>query len=121
MKLYVSLLAADPLCLADEIGRVEAECDGFHIDIMDDHFVPNLAGGPALVAAVRQATTKPIMVHLMVSQPRKWVERLELRDGDFVLLIFCRIKYLVNFLKNLISILCRCIKPYKQEYSIYNY
>jgi ribulose-phosphate 3-epimerase len=70
-----SILAADLGNLGDEIRRVErAGADWIHVDIMDGHFVPNLTMGPDTVRAVRRATTLPIDVHLMVTDPLAFVK-----------------------------------------------
>lgn len=65
-----SLLAADPLNLANEIIAVEsAGADLLHIDVMDGHYVPNLTFGPHTVKAIKKITTLPLDVHLMVTKP----------------------------------------------------
>lgn len=62
-----SVLAADPGRLAEEVAAATtAGADWIHVDVMDGHFVPNLAFGPSAVAAVRAATDLPVDVHLMV-------------------------------------------------------
>ncbi len=78
-KLYLSasLMCADPLRIGEEIRQLEdAGIDGLHIDIMDGHFVPNLALSLDLAAKVRQATRLPIDIHLMVDDPEDYVARL---------------------------------------------
>jgi ribulose-phosphate 3-epimerase len=76
MKLLVapSLLAADAAHLADEVERAEAAgADLFHLDIMDNHFVPNLTFGPHLCAAVKKVARVPVVAHLMVERPESLV------------------------------------------------
>lgn len=82
MKIYPSLISADLLRLRDVIVQIDPFVDGYHIDIMDDHFVPNLTWGPAFVAALRLVTSKPFQLHLMVDNPEKWVTRLAWKKGD---------------------------------------
>ena len=63
----MSLWSADLGRLADDIARVEAATDIFHIDVADGHFSPALLFFPDLVAVARRATAKPLHVHLMVA------------------------------------------------------
>jgi ribulose-phosphate 3-epimerase len=73
--LLPSILAADFGRLAEEVGRAERGGAGaIHADVMDGHFVPNLTLGPAVVRAVRRATTLPIDVHLMIEEPDRYVD-----------------------------------------------
>lgn len=83
MKIYPSLISADLLHLGDVIKTLDSHCDGYHIDVMDDHFVPNLTMGPAFVQAIIDATELPIHLHLMVDNPEKWIDRVDLREQDF--------------------------------------
>jgi ribulose-phosphate 3-epimerase len=74
MQAFPSLWSADLLDVGgalDELGEV---ADGFHIDVMDGHFVPELLFGPDFVRAVSERTTLPIDVHLMVTDADLWVE-----------------------------------------------
>ena len=69
-----SILSADFARLEDEIKAVEAAgADWIHADVMDGHFVPNITFGPLVVAAVRQVTTLPIDVHLMIENPDQYI------------------------------------------------
>lgn len=62
-----SLLAANFLNLGEEIlSVVAAGCDLLHIDVMDGHFVPNMTIGPCVLEGIRQITSIPLDVHLMV-------------------------------------------------------
>ncbi|MGI9114130.1 MAG: ribulose-phosphate 3-epimerase [Chthoniobacterales bacterium] len=71
-----SILAADFSHLAEEIRRVEeAGADWIHCDIMDGHFVDNISFGPAVVKTVRQLTTLPLDVHLMIEHPDHYIPR----------------------------------------------
>jgi ribulose-phosphate 3-epimerase len=67
-----SILAADFAHLADEVNAVEAEADWVHVDVMDNHFVPNLTIGLPVVQSLRRATTVPLDVHLMITDPDRW-------------------------------------------------
>ncbi len=73
--LFASLLSADFGYLAAEVAQLEATglISGLHIDVMDGHFVPNLAIGPQVVSALRSRTDLPMEVHLMVEQPSRFL------------------------------------------------
>lgn len=74
LKIAPSLLAADFSRLSQEIQKVEKEADLLHLDIMDGHFVPNLTIGPMIVQAIRSLTKLPLDVHLMISEPEKYLK-----------------------------------------------
>ncbi|MDP9240702.1 MAG: ribulose-phosphate 3-epimerase [Actinomycetota bacterium] len=67
-----SILAADFACLRDEARRVEDTADWLHVDMMDNHFVPNLTIGLPVVKALLKATTLPLDCHLMIADPERW-------------------------------------------------
>ncbi|MEV4759896.1 ribulose-phosphate 3-epimerase [Micromonospora sp. NPDC049559] len=67
-----SILAADFARLADEVRAVEGVADWLHVDVMDNHFVPNLTIGLPVVQSLLAATELPFDVHLMIEDPRRW-------------------------------------------------
>lgn len=70
-----SLLSADFAHLGEEIAAVVAGgADWLHLDVMDGHFVPNITIGPPVIAALRPLTDVPFDVHLMISQPERYLE-----------------------------------------------
>ena len=71
-QLAPSILNADFAHLADEIARVAASADMLHVDVMDNHFVPNLTLGPVVVESLRKATDLPFDCHLMIADPDRW-------------------------------------------------
>jgi ribulose-phosphate 3-epimerase len=67
-----SILAADFARLADEVQAIEGAADWVHVDVMDNHFVPNLTIGLPVVQSLRKATSIPFDVHLMITDPERW-------------------------------------------------
>ncbi len=67
-----SILAADFARLAEEARVVEGAADWLHVDVMDNHFVPNLTIGLPVVQSLRRATDLPLDCHLMITEPQRW-------------------------------------------------
>ncbi|MEX2547327.1 MAG: ribulose-phosphate 3-epimerase [Chloroflexota bacterium] len=69
-----SILTADFGNLYRVVRKLErAGVDRLHLDVMDGHFVPNITFGPDVVAAFRRLTSLPLDVHLMISEPARYV------------------------------------------------
>ena len=80
-----SLLACDFCNLQREIRRVEeAGARILHVDVMDGHFVPNLSVGVPVVEAVRRATDLVLDVHLMISQPDRFIRPFRQAGADLI-------------------------------------
>jgi ribulose-phosphate 3-epimerase len=80
-----SLLACDFAHLAEEIHRVEGGgAKMLHLDIMDGHLVPNLSIGIPVVEAVRRSTELPLDVHLMISEPWKYIKSFRKAGADLL-------------------------------------
>ena len=74
VKLAPSILSADFSRLGEQVAEAEAAgADYIHVDVMDGHFVPNLTIGPVVVDALRSRTRLPLDVHLMITEPERWV------------------------------------------------
>jgi ribulose-phosphate 3-epimerase len=74
IKIAPSILAADFACLREAVQSAEAAgADYIHVDVMDGHFVPNITAGPPIVRSLRRVTHLPLDVHLMISDPMRYV------------------------------------------------
>ncbi|SPP99825.1 D-ribulose-5-phosphate 3-epimerase [Candidatus Sulfobium mesophilum] len=75
IKIAPSILSADFARLGEEIKAAEnAGAHLIHVDVMDGHFVPNITIGPLVVDAIRKVTRLPLDVHLMISDPDKYLK-----------------------------------------------
>jgi ribulose-phosphate 3-epimerase len=80
-----SLLSCDFAHLADEIRKLEdSGAKMLHLDVMDAHFAPNLSIGVPIVEAVRRSTDLPLDVHLMLSEPQRYVRTFRNAGADIL-------------------------------------
>jgi ribulose-phosphate 3-epimerase len=80
-----SILSADFSRLGEEIQAVEqAGADVIHVDVMDGHFVPNITIGPLVVRAVRRITDLPVDVHLMITDPDRYLQDFAEAGADWI-------------------------------------
>ncbi|WP_020077499.1 ribulose-phosphate 3-epimerase [Cryocola sp. 340MFSha3.1] len=71
VRINPSILAADFVNMQTEVERI-ATADLVHVDVMDNHFVPNLTFGPQMVGRIQEVSPVPLDVHLMIDDPDRW-------------------------------------------------
>lgn len=85
VKLAPSILSADFTRLGDHIREaVDAGADYIHVDVMDGHFVPNLTIGPVVLEWIRKVTDRPLDVHLMLSDPDRYLPDFAKAGADIL-------------------------------------
>jgi ribulose-phosphate 3-epimerase len=83
VKLAPSILAADFARLGEQVAQAErAGADRIHVDVMDGHFVPNIAIGAPIVQSLRRVTKLPIETHLMISDPDSFLDEFVEAGSD---------------------------------------
>lgn len=70
-RINPSILAADFVNMQSELARI-ATADFAHVDVMDNHFVPNLTFGTQMVERIQATSPVPLDVHLMIADPDRW-------------------------------------------------
>ena len=85
IQISPSILSADFSQLGNEIKRLEeGGADMIHVDVMDGHFVPNLTMGPPIIKNLRQYTSLPFDVHLMISPVHKYIKDYADAGADII-------------------------------------
>jgi ribulose-phosphate 3-epimerase len=75
IRIAPSLLSADFAALGEAVRAAErGGADYIHVDVMDGHFVPNITIGPPVVRAIKRVATVPLDVHLMISDPDRYID-----------------------------------------------
>ena len=85
IQISPSILSADFSQLGNEIKRLEQSgADMIHVDVMDNHFVPNLTIGPPVIKSLRKHTNLPFDVHLMIDPVQKYIKDFADAGSDII-------------------------------------
>ncbi|MFT4185780.1 MAG: ribulose-phosphate 3-epimerase [Micrococcaceae bacterium] len=98
-----SILSADFANLEAELKAI-ATADAAHIDVMDNHFVPNLTMGPPIVERIKAVSPVPLDIHLMIENPDKWAPAYAEMGAESVTFHYEAAKNYKSLAKNLRSL-----------------
>ncbi len=73
-RIHPSILSADFVNLQTELERIKT-ADSVHVDVMDNHFVPNLTFGPPVVQRIQEVSPIPLDMHLMITDVDRWAPK----------------------------------------------
>lgn len=104
MKISPSMLACDFSQMGNEIKKISSlGADYIHMDIMDGNFVPNISFGPDVVKSLRNLTTVPFDVHLMIDSPHKYIKQFAEAGANIITFHLesnCNILETIKLIKN---------------------
>lgn len=83
MRINPSVLSADFANMERDLQAI-ATADAVHVDVMDNHFVPNLTFGPQMVQRIQDTSPVPLDVHLMINDPLRWAPDYAATGADCV-------------------------------------
>ena len=124
IKISPSILACDFSKIGEEIKKAEnAGADMIHVDVMDGHFVPNISIGPPVIKKIRKSTDLPFDVHLMISEPLRYIENFCEAGADSITFhIECgNTKETIQKIKSFGKKAALCVKPATPIESIFEY
>ena len=79
-----SLMCLDMMKVPEQLSFLDENADMFHVDLMDGHYVKNIALSVDFVRQIKPHTTKPIDVHMMVTTPMDYVDNLIDAGADYI-------------------------------------
>lgn len=103
-----SIIAADFAHIAEEVAACEAAgADWLHVDVMDGHFVPTITIGPLFTESLKRVTKLPLDVHLMISEPEKYLEDFAKAGADHITVHVETCPDLLQVVKRIKSLGCK--------------
>lgn len=99
-RISASLLAADFGNLRDDLDKVK-NADLLHLDVMDGHFVPNISFGLPIIQAVRRYSNVPLDIHLMIEEPRRYLEDFAAAEPEIVTVHYEAVTHLQGTLRHI--------------------
>ena len=105
VRIAPSILSADFAALGAAVAAAEqGGADLIHVDVMDGHFVPNITIGPPVVKSVKRIANVPLDVHLMITDPDKYIEAFVEAGADMLSVhveVLPHLHRTINFIKSL--------------------